>query len=321
MKLSHWMIASLLLTASPAAIANTELETLRSRCLEQERQIRHLEDENSKLRSLGGEQRSAAPAPTPAKTATEGSVGSSGAEASTYIVKPGDNLEKIARQLRVSSAQLAKTNGLKGSSVLHPGQKLKVPGKVGTATATPSEAPVAAPAQAAATPSSSTPRTHKVRANETYSSISRKYKISADTLIAANPKVKPTSLREGQVINLERQVASPNQATGVPTPAPAPVPVPAPPAAETVVAPVASLPTPEPQQGAGPSPQAAAEVPAKAPGNDRKVRPIVIEEEMTYGDFAIKHGTDAERLNALNGLDLTPSTVLAKGSELYVPGN
>jgi hypothetical protein len=84
---------------------------------------------------------------------------------------------------------------------------------------------------------------------------------------------------------------------------------------------VASLPTPEPQQGAGPSPQAAAEVPAKAPGNDRKVRPIVIEEEMTYGDFAIKHGTDAERLNALNGLDLTPSTVLAKGSELYVPGN
>ncbi len=319
MKLSHRMIASLLLTASPAAIANTELETLRSRCLEQERQIRHLEDENSKLRSLAGEQRSAAPAPTPAKTATEGLVGSSGAEASTYIVKPGDHLEKIARQLRVSSAQLAKTNGLKGSSVLHPGQKLKVPGKVGTATATPSEAPVAAPAQAAATPSSSTPRTHKVRANETYSSISRKYKISADTLIAANPKVKPTALREGQVINLERQVASPSQPTGVPTPAPAPVP--APPAAETAVAPVASLPAPEPQQGAGPSPEAAAEVPAKAPGNDRKVRPIVIEEEMTYGDFATKHGTDAERLNALNGLDLTPSTVLAKGSELYVPGN
>jgi hypothetical protein len=40
---------------------------------------------------------------------------------------------------------------------------------------------------------------------------------------------------------------------------------------------------------------------------------------MTYGDFAAKHGTDADRLNALNGLDLTNATVLAKGSELYVP--
>ena len=40
---------------------------------------------------------------------------------------------------------------------------------------------------------------------------------------------------------------------------------------------------------------------------------------MTYGEFAAKHGTDAERLNALNGLDLTTATVLAKGSELYVP--
>jgi len=40
---------------------------------------------------------------------------------------------------------------------------------------------------------------------------------------------------------------------------------------------------------------------------------------MTYGDFASQNGTDTERLNALNGLDLINTTVLAKGSELYVP--
>ena len=40
---------------------------------------------------------------------------------------------------------------------------------------------------------------------------------------------------------------------------------------------------------------------------------------MTYGDFAATHGTDTSRLNDLNGLDLTQTTVLAKGSELYVP--
>ena len=40
---------------------------------------------------------------------------------------------------------------------------------------------------------------------------------------------------------------------------------------------------------------------------------------MSYGEFAAKHGTDIERLNSLNGLDLNTTTVLAKGSELYVP--
>ena len=35
--------------------------------------------------------------------------------------------------------------------------------------------------------------------------------------------------------------------------------------------------------------------------------------------LAATHGTDTSRLNDLNGLDLTQATVLAKGSELYVP--
>ena len=56
-----------------------------------------------------------------------------------------------------------------------------------------------------------------------------------------------------------------------------------------------------------------------ATATEKKFRPVTIDGEMTYGEFAAKHGTDAERLNALNGLDLTTATVLAKGSELYVP--
>jgi hypothetical protein len=54
---------------------------------------------------------------------------------------------------------------------------------------------------------------------------------------------------------------------------------------------------------------------------ERKVnpQPVTIDSEITYGDFAANHGTDTERLNALNGLDLMNATVLAKGSELYVP--
>ena len=52
----------------------------------------------------------------------------------------------------------------------------------------------------------------------------------------------------------------------------------------------------------------------------KKTHAVKIESEMTYGEFAAKHGTDIRRLNDLNGLDLTKSAVLAKGSELYVPG-
>jgi hypothetical protein len=52
---------------------------------------------------------------------------------------------------------------------------------------------------------------------------------------------------------------------------------------------------------------------------DKKLHPVAVDAEMTYGAFATKHGTNTERLNALNGLDLTDATVLAKGSELYVP--
>ena len=43
---------ALLLLSSPIASASTELELLQDRCSEQERQIRQLEEENSRLKSL-----------------------------------------------------------------------------------------------------------------------------------------------------------------------------------------------------------------------------------------------------------------------------
>ena len=59
-------------------------------------------------------------------------------------------------------------------------------------------------------------------------------------------------------------------------------------------------------------------MPKKPAGN--KVRTLTVEEETTFEQFAAKHGTTTDRLNELNGLDLAAETVLAKGSELYVPG-
>ena len=50
-----------------------------------------------------------------------------------------------------------------------------------------------------------------------------------------------------------------------------------------------------------------------------RIKSVLVTEETDFGAFAAAHGTTTEKLNALNGHSLKPSTVLAKGSEFYVP--
>jgi hypothetical protein len=61
-----------------------------------------------------------------------------------------------------------------------------------------------------------------------------------------------------------------------------------------------------------PKPAPAAAVPSK------KYQAVVVERDMTFGEFAALHQTSTERLNELNGLDLSSTTTLAKGSEIYL---
>lgn len=280
---------------APIGFSKTEVEKLRELVVEQERQIRMLEDENMKLRSQN-EVPSFKPTPStslitnrpaevvecPAPVASQGS----------YTVTAGDNLVKIARKTKTSPEALARANGLKTGSLIHPGQKLKLPGSNQTSASAES-------------------KTHTVQAGETFFSISRKYKISTDALIAANPETKPSALRPGQKIKILSAGSTPSPA--VPKPKPQPTPV----AAKTVETPKPA-PTPAPAPAADPisPPQSAAT--AATPTKQPVIRSVMIDGEMTYGQFAAKHGTNPDRLNELNGLDLTAATVLAKGSELYV---
>lgn len=64
---------------------------------------------------------SASPARTPRPSATAKPAGK------TYKVKSGDTLSSIAARYAVTVAALKKANGLTGSSVIHPGQVLKIP--------------------------------------------------------------------------------------------------------------------------------------------------------------------------------------------------
>ena len=302
MKASLIFVTLTLLTASLPTMGMSELEQLRNRCAAQEEQIRKLEAEVKKLQ----------PAGSAAKSGSASQASSSG-EFSSYTVKKGDSLGRIASRHKTTPEAIARMNRLKMNSVIHPGQKLRVPGggqssPVSTAAAT------------------AVPDTYKVREGDTYSSISRQTGIPVSSLMSANPRVKATEMRPGQTIRLVRggpaaaaepkapvvakketkspaPASEPKEADAAPSPAPAPE-VPA----EETPASLASIPSPAAAEST-PTPEAA----------DRKIRPVMIDGEMTYGEFASQHGTDIDRLNDLNGLDLTSATVLARGSELYVP--
>ncbi len=304
MKVNLLFITLSIIFASPTVSAKTEIEILRSKSLEQERQIQQLELENSRLRN---EQPTKTSAAVPAKPVKASTSESSSASIGTYTVKPGDSLARIAKKIGQSEKSLARQNGLKTTTIIHPGQKLKFQIS-GSTTAT---------APRVASTSGQKANTYTIKNGETFYSISRSQNTSVAKLIAANPTIKPTALRTGQVINLGTSRTVPTQKL----------------AASTPQAPVASLRTPpaksvlqteRPKSNATstkstPQPESS---PIKAPVSEaeRKIHPVTIDGEMTYGDFAAKHGTDILRLNSLNGLDLNDATVLAKGSELYVPG-
>ncbi len=322
---------SLVLT-TPTLLAKSELETLRALCKEQERQIHLLEDENAKLRSIEPPSRSKASTETPvskpvgkAEIAKAAEPAPAAASATTYTVKAGDSFGKIARKVGTTPEKLAKANGLKITAMIRPGQKLKVPGTTAPATVVASKS---ASTPAAPAPVASSSKTHKVMEGETFYSISRKHGISTEKLIAANPTVKPSALRPGQMVSLvsnssatttiaaertsNESRSAPAPVAKVPAAAPRNIPVSTPPPAP---APAATTPAPD----SAPAAVAEKESAPVDNGTQKKIHAVTIDGEMTYGEFATNHGTNTERLNALNGLDLTNATVLARGSELYVP--
>ena len=253
------LIATLsLVLGSPTAFAKSELETLRSLVQEQKRQINELEEANERLRA-DGHGTHAAPAKPAAVAKPETTAGTT----SSYIVQAGDNFEKIGRKVGMNAARLAKSNGMKTSSIIHPGQKLKVPG-----AATPQVAAVRD-----ASPKISG-KTHKVASGETLFSISKKHGMSTEALVAANPTVKAASLRPGQVVSLGGNAPATTMISAPPR-------TKTPPAVEK--APTRETPAVSPATPAAPETTSAAETTATAAAPEKKIRPITIEGEMTYG--------------------------------------
>ncbi|BCU79150.1 LysM peptidoglycan-binding domain-containing protein [Luteolibacter sp. LG18] len=267
-----------LVLGAPVAFSKSEVETLRDRCAEQERQIRQLEQENSRLKGT-----KETPKPVVAeKAAAEKPVAEKPAptKSGTYTVRSGDTLEKIARKTGVSALALGKANGIKSETIIRPGQVLKLPG---SSTAT-----------AARTTEDSKPEPKEAKEPKTAKKDTKEPAKEAKTETAKTETAKTESKSAKEK---ETPALASTESKTISNPAPKPAPQ--------------------------PKAEATAEA-AKAPttGGAAKpptIRSIIIQDETSYGSFASLHGTTPERLNDLNGLSLSTSTVLAKGSELYIP--
>jgi len=127
-----------------------------------------------------------APAPAPAPSGT------------TYTVRAGDTISAIARRHGVSTTAVLAANGLSWSSIIYPGQVVKIPAGGSTATAAPSPAPAPTPAPAPARPGTS----YTIQAGDTISAIARRHGVSTASVLSANGLTWSSIIYPGQIITI-----------------------------------------------------------------------------------------------------------------------
>lgn len=109
----------------------------------------------------------------------------------THVVRSGETVSHIAARYGVSVSSVLKANGLRASSVIHPGDRITVRGGTSTTakrTAKQSSGPAT--------------RRHTVRAGETLSGIAARYGTSAERVAAASGISVRSILQVGQRLRL-----------------------------------------------------------------------------------------------------------------------
>lgn len=130
--------------------------------------------------------------PSPVAPVSPGSGVTSAAASSTYIVRPGDSLSKIAARNGTTVAALRAANTLR-NDIIQVGQSLMIPGGTGTS------APVSYDVAPLTPPGASADEvTFVVQRGDTLGEIARKFDVTVSDLMAANNITDPRKLRLGQ---------------------------------------------------------------------------------------------------------------------------
>jgi len=111
--------------------------------------------------------------------------------AESYVVAKGDTLSGIARKHGLKLSALLNANGMSMSSVIRPGQTLRLPGQSSSAGVSEKS-----PAPTPSIPSAAS--THKVMKGENLSRISAIYGVTVAQIMEWNGISNPSLIREGQ---------------------------------------------------------------------------------------------------------------------------
>ncbi|WP_256128059.1 LysM peptidoglycan-binding domain-containing protein [Arthrobacter sp. SDTb3-6] len=125
-------------------------------------------------------------------------------KASTYTVRAGDTISGIAARHGLSTASVLSANGMNNSTVIFPGQTIKLSKSAAPAKAAPAKA---APAKAARPASSAA--SYVVKSGDTLSGIAARHGVSLASVMSANGMNNATVIYPGQTIKLAKSAPAP----------------------------------------------------------------------------------------------------------------
>ncbi|MEO1856545.1 MAG: LysM peptidoglycan-binding domain-containing protein [Rubritalea sp.] len=307
-------VAASLSQMAPAA---SETDTLRTRCATQERQITQLEKEIDSLHELLAKNNASSQRFAAVKAPVSGPMNTT-----NYTVAKGDSLSKIARKHGVSLNALMAANSGINPNKLRIGQTVNLPNSATFSQNGPTPAHPASIAKAEILPAPIPATTHAevpkalvntqdyvVQKGDTLYGIARKNNTSVANILEQNQGLDPRKLRPGQSIAIATAQSSsvvkkaPALAKQIPEPKP-----------------VSQKETPKKEIAKADPPNQSTQQVKHTP-KQIEVRTVSVKRQMTFAEFATTYGSTVDQINTMNGLKLTKGTVLAQGSELYIPNN
>jgi len=130
------------------------------------------------------------------KSKTTNSSSATATAGLTYVVVKNDSLTGIASKTKVKFNDLLAVNGFKSSSVILPGQVIKLPDAAVVVTVSVNSAVVAA------APAIASSATYTVVKNDSLSGIASRAKVSLSAFLAVNGFTKKSVIRPGQIVKL-----------------------------------------------------------------------------------------------------------------------
>lgn len=134
----------------------------------------------------------------------------------SYTIARGDTISAVARRFGLNTGEVLRLNGLKATTIIYPGQKIKLSGKAATAPAARKPAP-ATTARSAAPASGAS---YTVRAGDTLGAIAARHGVRLADVFAWNNLSGRSIIYPGQKIKIGAAKAAPARAAA-PAPAPA----------------------------------------------------------------------------------------------------